>query len=331
MPFIKSSPLMLGHMQDPEDPIRAIAEVAADGIGHWLAVAWTDAAAQDAPIFVTGEQELAFTAWIGCIAREMDQKVKPCASEILQAHADGRQAMLAKIAQEVGQPIRKDFAITFGFGGPAAATNEQAAANAAAFVREIGNDTRTTLSQLLQEGIAAGGPPAETARTLKESIGLTLAQARAVQNYRKLLETGSAEALTRALRDPRFDVKPEELVKLRPEQIDARVTAYQRRYIAYRATTIARYETLAAANGGAVNAISSSIAAGVLPETTRIGWLIAHDERTCPRCRSIVLIQPRGVIMGQPFHWQHNNRSGIVMFAPLHPDCRCTNTFRVMR
>lgn len=307
MPFIKTPPLMLGHMQEERDGTRAAAERFAPTIAEQLLAAWNAPGAADGHFDPPN-----------------------IAHALLQCRAEAANLMLDQIGQETGQ-VRKDLRVTFGFGGPAAFTNEQAAANAAQFVREIGNDTRTTLNGVLSQGIAAGLPPAATARTLRESVGLTIAQAAAVQNYRRLLESGNVEALKRALRDKRFDVGPAQLANLTSEQIDARVNAYRQRYLSYRATTIARYETLAAANGGAVNSIASAVGAGVLPPHTRVGWMIAHDERTCPRCRSIVDIQPNGVEMGQPFHWAYNGRSGTIMSAPLHPSCRCTNTFRVMR
>jgi hypothetical protein len=313
--FVKSAPLMIGHMQEDRDQIRGAAERYEGPIASSLVAAW------NAPGAADGHFE-----------------PPNLAHDLLQCRGEAANLMLDQIGQEIGQKIgqkighvRKDLRVTFGFGGPAAFTNEQAAANAAQFVREIGNDTRTTLNAILSQGIAAGLPPAATARTLRESVGLTIAQAAAVQNYRRLLESGNIEALRRALRDKRFDVAPAQLVNLTTDQIDQRVDAYRQRYLGYRATTIARYETLAAANGGAVNSIVNSVASGALPPTTRIRWMIAHDERTCPRCRSIVDLQPSGVQIGQPFHWAYNGRSGEIMFAPLHTDCRCTTTFRVMR
>ena len=211
---------------------------------------------------------------------------------------------------------------------------------AARFVREIVEDTRATIAGVVQAGVSQGLPPWKVARAVRESIGLTIAQAAAVQNYRRFLEENDSEALERELRDRRFDPSVERhisgLAQLTDDQIDERVEAYRRRYVGYRATTIARYETLAASNGGAVTAIRSSIATGLLPQSTRKGWLIAHDEMTCPRCRSIPQIQPDGVGVDDLFTWRYRtkhsgSREGQVQAAPLHPDCRCTVTFRIKR
>lgn len=299
MPLVRSLPLLLGNMQAPDDKVRRAAEDAAPLMAQALLRAWN------------GD----------------DGALKSMPNLLLETRGWGRMAMF----NEIGIPIRKDFRATFGFGGTSPDTEDQAALNAARFVREIDNDTRNTLRGMELWGVKEGLSPPDIARTMRESIGLTQTQAQAVQNYRRLLETGSTDALQRALRDKRFDVEPSALAALTPEQIDQRVAAYRRRYLAYRATTIARYETLSAANGGAINAIRASVQAGTLPPTTRVHWMIAHDERTCPRCRSIINLQPDGVALGTPFRWEYHGHSGHIQYAPLHPDCRCTNTFRVMR
>jgi len=324
MPFVKSPPMLIGHMQEPDDPVRAAAENEEANLRMHLLAGWDNASAE-----IHDMREFYQTRYTGisALARGLSQKVIPCANDLLAARLFGQIAM----QRQIGEPIRKDLKVNFQFNQTAAATQEQAALNAGQFVREIGNDLRSTLNQMVQDSIGLGLSPADTGRVMRESIGLTVSQARAVQNYRRLLETGSPVSLERALRDKRFDVAPQDLMSLTPEQIDQRVEAYRRRYLAYRATTIARYETLAAANGGAVHSIQSSVQAGVLPATTTVGWLIANDERTCERCRSIVKIQPNGVKLGQPFHWREGAHSGQVFFAPLHPDCRCTNTFRIHR
>lgn len=327
MAFVKSLPYQLGHMQDPNDPVRAAAEDSANYLRTALLKVW-NTARETASRMEDGH--LVRYTGISALANEERKIGEHMAHDLLTARTGGAAAMQDQLQKVLG-PIRKDLAVTFNFGTPDINTDQEAALNAARFVREIGNDTQQTLNAIAQQGVNGGWPPHQTANVIRDSIGLTMQQAAAVQNYRTLLENGKVEALTRALRDKRFDIRPEDLVQLTPEQIDARVEAYHQRYINYRATTISRYETLAAANGGAVNAISNSVRAGVIPATTRKMWLIAHDERTCPRCRSIVDMQPEGVPLDQPFHWSYNGKRGTIMYAPLHQNCRCTNTFRVMR
>ena len=260
------------------------------------------------------------------IALRLSKQIHPIAQDLLVARALGHQAVARQIAAE----IRKDLTtLSFSFGRLADPVQEEADKHAAEFVREIGEDTRTTLAAMIQRGVNEGLPPRQTAGLMRDSVGLTVSQANAVQNYRRLLETGSPEAQERALRDENYDVAPGGLANLTPEQIDARVDAYRRRYVMYRATNIARTETLQASNAGGMSAVQSAIRAGTISKTSRVLWKIAKDERTCPRCLSIVRLQPEGVKVGDLFKWREGKHSGEIAFAPLHSSCRCTNAYRI--
>lgn len=326
MPFVFSPKLLDGHMQAPNDGVRIAAEHCSPALERQLLEAW-DAVLRQVRQFPDAP----------AVNREIAVALAPAAGDLLLARSAGQHAMLRAISAATST-VRK-FSVGFVFDRLAPQTQTEADTYAARFVREIADDTRATIAGVVQDGVARGLPPWKVSRAVRESIGLTIAQAGAVQNYRRLLETGDHGALERALRDRRFDPSVERhisgLAQLTDDQVDQRVEAYRQRYVRYRATTIARYETLAASNGGALTAIRSSIATGLLPRTTRKGWLLAHDELTCERCRSIPQIQPDGVGIDELFTWRyatrHGVRSGQVQAGPLHPDCRCTTTFRVMR
>ena len=205
-------------------------------------------------------------------------------------------------------------------------------------IRDVDDGTRGTISQVVNRGLQEGWSPGKMARSIRGSIGLTPTQEQAVNNFRTMLENGSPDALTRALRDARFDDTVQGAIDgvraLSPTQIDRMVGRYEDRYLALRANTIARYESLRASNQGSSDAIQEAIDNGDLdPERVYTTWMIANDELTCPACRSIVEIQPDGVPYGTPFQWavqgKRAQRMGTVDLAPLHPDCRCTNSFRI--
>jgi hypothetical protein len=320
MPFVPSLPLMLDHLQPDNDPVRAAGEAIDPIVAQRLVSGWDELATEMGkwtPDGVPGEGVL------GYIGHTLSGKVLSIAQDLSVARALGHAAMARRIAAEINKA-----SLGFSFGQLASPVQEEADAHAAQFVREIGEDTRATLAAAIQRGVREGLPPRETARLMRESVGLTTSQAAAVQNYRRLLETGSPEALQRALRDQRFDVEPADLMKLTPDQIDARVDAYRRRFMVYRANTIARYETLQASNAGGMSAVQSAVQTGTLPPTTRKIWQIAKDEITCQRCRSIPHLQPKGVGLDDPFRWHAGKHSGEIQFAPLHPNCRCTNAYR---
>ena len=275
-------------LQQPNDPIRAAADDHVHAVAHRL-----------------------YSAWLS--ARDPDQLVaalRPLADELVLAWRAGAQ---------VYAPIHKDFRVQFIF-DRLAPQNEKAAEDwAAQLVREIGEDLRTTLNATVQDGVRRGLGPEEMAANIRDSIGLTRFQARAVQNYRQALEANSRHALGYRLRDRRFDATTEQAIvagtPLSREQIEARVARYRQRYLAYRAYTIARYETLFASNAGAMAAVQSTGRPAIK------NWLLAPDERVCTRCRSVIELQPDGVPLNQPFRWEDGKHSGNIHFAPLHPDC----------
>ncbi len=320
MTFVPSLPVQWAHLQDDDDPVRAAAEAVDPSVRQRLFHAWGGLSAEMARFTSAPSPYM-----LRIIGQSLSEEVQPIAQDLLTARYLGAAAMGRQI---VASSIQKDFSLGFHFNRLAAPVADEADKHAARFVREIGEDTRSTLAAMVQRGVAQGLSPRETAQLMRDSVGLTISQATAVQNYRRLLETGSPEAQTRALRDERFDISQERLAQLTSEQIDVRVNAYRRRYVMYRATMISRYETLQASNAGAMSAVKSAIKVGALPPTTVKTWKIAKDEATCRRCRSIPEIQPAGVGIDQPFAWQAGKQSGEINFAPLHPNCRCTNGFR---
>jgi hypothetical protein len=152
-------------------------------------------------------------------------------------------------------------------------------------VREFNTEQRVATRVLLQDAVTRGLPPIKQARIIRGSIGLTGKQARAVTNFRSMLASTNPirtrEALTRALRDKRFDrtiarAARGELV-LSAEQIDRMVARYQENYIRYRANTIARTETVAAIHAGDEELWRQAIVSGEVPADQVIStWHIAN-------------------------------------------------------
>jgi hypothetical protein len=229
-------------------------------------------------------------------------------------------------------------------------------------IKEIKATTREAIREKLMAGMTAGDNPITTARDIKTVVGLTRRQAKAVENYRKELESfhlkRSAKAYglgnkidrvngrqvfkpgedgtpkdgidQRRLRDFRSDGKLKAAMEtgkpLTPAQIDKMVAAYSRKYQQYRAQTIARTEALRTTNFGVQDAWRQIIEKGGAPEAlVRRKWIVARDERTCEVCAPVPKLNPpKGVPFSQPF----NTPSGAVMLPPLHPNCRCTVVIR---
>lgn len=233
-------------------------------------------------------------------------------------------------------------------------------------IRDIGEGTRAAVRTTLVEGMRAGKNPIQQAREIKQSVGLTERQAKAVQNYRKELETfhlkrgakswglgnerSTKGGITvhdvdpktgkprdgieqRRLRDQRYDGKLKRAMEtrkpLKPEEIDKMVSRYQERMIKARAQTIARTESLRATNVGVAETWRQAIADGKVDgNLVRKQWVLAKDERTCAECHGIAKAQPkRGIPLDALF--QNPKGRGPLKFPPAHPSCRCTHFVRL--
>ena len=210
-------------------------------------------------------------------------------------------------------------------------------ANRLRLIREATDTLRQAAHIALERGVQEGAGPIAQARNFRASVGLTAHQDAAVQNYRQLLtraHQGDLEALTRQLRDRRFDRtiqraarQGEPLTRL---QIDTMVDRYRARAIKRRAETIARTEALRAVHAGNHDAFRQAadenhLAAADVKRT----WVAARDERTRP---THVAASGQAVGLNDPFIV-----GGAALMYPGDPNgpaeetilCRCAVTMRV--
>lgn len=193
-------------------------------------------------------------------------------------------------------------------------------------IRQISDDTRNAIRSVVTDAMQYGGHPYEQARTIREAIGLTDNQNAAVANFRRMLEEGDSAALTRELRDKRFDRTLERTLgidaeaDLTPEQIDRMVTRYGERMLKARAENIARTETINATQAGQQLAWEQATENGLLDRSKiRQGWLVTPDDRLCIICAAIPLMNPGGVPLGGYFQ----TPVGPILRPTVHPQCRC--------
>lgn len=182
------------------------------------------------------------------------------------------------------------------------------------FTQQQKDVTRRALNNALDQGKGVR----EAARAFRDSVGLTEAQWSAVESYRSLLEAGSVDALDRALRDRRFDSSVETAAAgdtpLSPQQIDRMVERYRDRYIAYRADTIARTETLRVLNEARQEATQQVLEdTGIDPITVVRTWRATLDNRTRDTHANLDG-QERG--LNEPFE----SSSGALLMFPGDPD-----------
>lgn len=204
-------------------------------------------------------------------------------------------------------------------------------------INEFTAEQRRATRLALLDGIARGLNPVDQARAFRDSVGLTERQQAAVINYRRLL-TGDAaeqrEALTRELRDRRYDRSVQRSIKtgeaLTPTQIDRMVTRYSERYVKYRAETIGRTEALRSVHQGVNEGYEQAIEAGKIDA--------ADLERTWDSSKDKRVRRTHRFLNGQKRPWGGTwaTENGIIRY-PGDPEaaaeetiqCRCLLTTRI--
>ncbi len=204
-------------------------------------------------------------------------------------------------------------------------------------ITEFLQEQRLATREALVDGIRRGLNPRDTARAFRDSIGLTARQQQAVQNFRRLLEQGSSEALNRQLRDRRFDPTVRAAVRgdrvLSTAQIDRMVGRYRERMLKYRSEVIARTEALRAVHEGTEQAFLQAMDDGVIERDTIVRtWHTARDSRVRDPHKTMNNQQRE---VGEAFVSGAGNRlrfpGDISAPASETVQCRCSVSTRVRR
>jgi hypothetical protein len=228
---------------------------------------------------------------------------------------------------------RSAVGLRFDPGNPRAAEIMQQ--NRLSFVSEFTTKQREATRQALTRGLQAGAGPRQVAATFRGSIGLTATQEAAVANYRALLEMNSRQALDRGLRDRRFDRTVSRAAAggaaLSNDQIDRMVKRYRERYLAYRAETIARTESVKATSLARQEALNQLVGdSGIDPDRIIRVWNTTQDKRTRD---AHAVMDGQEVGAEEPFI----DGDGNELMFPGDPEadistvvnCRCTFSVRI--
>lgn len=197
-------------------------------------------------------------------------------------------------------------AINFVFNVAEPAVGEYAGQISARRVREVSEGVRQVVRGVVREEVMAGVNPRDTARRIRESVGLTVRQERAVSNFRRMLERGDPGALDRALRDKRFDGSIRRAIsgerELSQAQIDRMVARYREKYVKYRSEVIGRTEAIRALSGGGDAYMRGQVEAGLIEARQIIReWIPTRDGRTREAHIAIPRMNPEGVGLDEPF------------------------------
>ncbi|CAL8972858.1 hypothetical protein RHODGE_RHODGE_01024 [Rhodoplanes serenus] len=219
--------------------------------------------------------------------------------------------------------------------------------HSSALVTEIIADQRQAIRQHLTAGMERGDNPRTvavdlvgrinpaTGRREGGAIGLTAAQEEWCRRYAAELASGDRAALTRALRDRRFDRTVEKALRegapLDPGTIAKMVAAYRNRALKYRADVIGRTEAMRALHRSQIEAFEQAIGLGQVDEAavTKV-WRSSSDARVRDSHRAL-----HGKAVG--FRAAFVSPSGARLQFPGDPDapasetvqCRCWMSVRI--
>lgn len=163
--------------------------------------------------------------------------------------------------------------------------------HAGELVTDITKSGRAAVRQVMTRALQGELSPREAAKLIRSVVGLTDMQADAVLNLRaKLLAKGRSAA-----------------------QVEKETARYASRLLRHRAETIARTETVAAANEGQRQLWAQAQDRGLLRAGQLRRWVTTPDERLCPVCR---LLDGKTAALDGTF-------PGGLLNPPAHPNCRC--------
>ena len=206
-------------------------------------------------------------------------------------------------------------------------------------IREISDSTREAIRSVVVEGEKVGASTQAMSRSIRDVIGLTASQGAAVESYRQSLTDLDPEVLDRALRDQRSDGRIQRAIDagepLAPEDVDRLTAGYAKRWLAYRAESIARTEGLRSATYG-----SFASMAAMLDEPDMQGmtvskkWVTTVDKATRQEHKEMSGVTVIG--LDTPFELPdcemlvpHDSGSNIPGSETIN--CRCCVSYRVVK
>lgn len=168
-------------------------------------------------------------------------------------------------------------------------------------------EQQKAIRYLVAESISHQMAPAELARYIRPTIGLTERQAAANLKYYENMKSQLSE------NHPRM--KPES-IENRAREAAARYAERQQRY---RAETIARTELATAYHQGNDEAVRQAMAQNLMPPMKKV-WSTSGDDKVCPACSALEGME---IGMDDGFQFTSGRRTMEVELPPAHPRCAC--------
>lgn len=168
-------------------------------------------------------------------------------------------------------------------------------------IQDVDTESLAVVQDVIAEGLRTGEDYGRRAQRIKDAVGLNRRQAGALERYRLALEEA-------------------QLVSARVER---QTNRYRERLLKARAETIARTETIAASNQGAMMYWETLVQDGTIPRERAFKvWVVTPDDRLCPICEPLA---GKEVPLADSFV----SKVGMVNAPPAHPNCRCALSLRI--
>lgn len=201
----------------------------------------------------------------------------------------------------------------------------------AQLVVDLSNSSKAGIQQVLQDGIINQRTLREQARTIRQLIGLTDAQAKAVLNFRAQLETRQLLGFTPP-DERRLNAIEQAMVRrhmkeghFNQQQIDSMVETYYQRLLNLRAMDVARTEALNAVNSGQLELWYQGHDQGLFnDDVDRKFWIVTHDDRLRASHRAIPTMNPWGVPIKHKFATPFGSVNSPGDANKNLINCRCT-------
>ena len=198
--------------------------------------------------------------------------------------------------RRVKLPSMTKATLTYSFDADRPEAGAWAAKESGNLIREIVDEQRAMVREYVERSTAGEFTVTQTARGLRDVVGLTNQQSGWVENFR------NREILDQMNRGNSFD----EAYQLS----EKRTAAYQKRIHKYRTETIARTETIRASSEGRQQAWDQGLEQGFISQFAKKKWLAESDA--CDICGPLGGMDPIPIKSSFP-----------VGEPPAHPNCRC--------
>lgn len=169
-------------------------------------------------------------------------------------------------------------------------------------ILRIQEETRNSVRRIITEQVIQAKSPLESAKRIKNVIGLTEQQALALEKRRTKLIADGNEGLG----------------------LEQKIGKFRNDMIEQRAENIARTETMTAVNQGQKEVWEQAQEDGIIEPESMKTWVVTPDDRLCPICLEM---EGKSVLIGDPFYVPGTGQN--IDRPPAHPSCRCAMTLEV--